>query len=89
MQATISSKGQLVIPEALREQAHLNQGDKMDIGYADGLIVLRKRQPLTPARVRQLLAAGRHLPEATPADDELVAATIREVRAARRRRARA
>jgi AbrB family looped-hinge helix DNA binding protein len=84
MQATISSKGQLVIPEALREQARLQQGDQVDIGYCDGLIVLRKRQPLTPARVRALLGGGRHLPEMTPADSGEVSEMIRAVRRERR-----
>ncbi len=84
MQATISSKGQLVIPEALREQARLEQGDQVDIGYCDGLIVLRKRQPLTAARVRALLAGGRPLPEMTPADAGQVTEAIRAVRRDRR-----
>lgn len=84
MQATISSKGQLVIPEALREQARLKQGDQVDIGYCDGLIVLRKRQPLTAARVRALLAGGRPLPEMTSADAGQVSEAIRAVRRDRR-----
>ncbi len=84
MQATISSKGQLVIPETLREQARLQQGDQVDIGYWEGLIVMRKRQPLTPARVRTLLSGGRHLPEMGEADTEEVATAIREVRRTRR-----
>lgn len=84
MKATISSKGQLVIPETLREQARLKQGDQVDIGYCDGLIVLRKRQPLTPARIRALLASRRPLPESTPEDAELVAEAIRAVRRDRR-----
>ncbi len=84
MKATISSKGQLVIPESLREQARLKQGDQVDIGYCDGLIVLRKRQPLTPARIRALLASRSQLPESTPAEAELVAGTIRAVRRDRR-----
>ena len=84
MQATISSKGQLVIPEALREQARLKQGDQVDIGYCDGLIVLRKRQPLTAARVRALLAGGRQLPEMTSADAGQVSDAIRAVRRDRR-----
>ena len=88
MQATISSKGQLVIPEALREQARLKQGDQVDIGYCDGLIVLRKRQPLTAARVRALIAGGRELPAMTPADagqvEEAIHAVRRDRRAARR-----
>ena len=42
----------MVIPEPVREQARINPGDEMDVGYANGLIVLRKRRPLTPSRVR-------------------------------------
>lgn len=86
MQATISSKGQLVIPEALREQAQLKQGDQVDIGYCDGLIVLRKRQPLTKTRVRALLAGGLRLPEMTLADKAQVSEVIGEIRRDRRRR---
>ncbi|MCC7376521.1 MAG: AbrB/MazE/SpoVT family DNA-binding domain-containing protein [Verrucomicrobiales bacterium] len=88
MQATLSSKGQLVIPEALREQARLKQGDQVDIGYCDGLIVLRKRQPLTSARVRALLSASRRLPEATAEDEGEVTTAIREARRSRRSAAR-
>lgn len=83
MHATISSKGQLVIPEALREQASLKQGDRVDIGYWDGLIILRKRHPLTPARVRALLSGTRQLPEVTPESEEQVALAILETRKAR------
>jgi AbrB family looped-hinge helix DNA binding protein len=85
MIATISSKGQLVIPEALREQARLKQGDTVDIGYADGLIVVRKRRPLTPARVRALLSAGRDHPEMKPADEAQVDRLVHEARATRGR----
>jgi AbrB family looped-hinge helix DNA binding protein len=85
MTATISSKGQLVIPEALREQARLKQGDQVDIGFADGLIVIRKRQPLTPARVRALLSAGRNHPTLTPAGETRLDRQVHEARAARRR----
>jgi AbrB family looped-hinge helix DNA binding protein len=67
MIANVSVKGQLVIPEAIREQARIKAGDKLDVGYANGLIVLRKRREMTPARVRSLLLAGRDLPEMTAA----------------------
>lgn len=69
-----------MIPEAIREQARLKQGDEVDVGYCDGLIVLRKRQPLTPARIRSLLAAGRDLPEMTSGDEISVERAIRRVR---------
>ena len=59
MIAKVSIKGQMVIPEAIREQARIKTGDELDVGYANGLIVLRKRRAMTPARVRSLLLAGR------------------------------
>jgi AbrB family looped-hinge helix DNA binding protein len=80
MIAKVSTKGQMVIPEALREQAHIQAGDEVDIGCANGLIVLRKRRPLTPARVRSLLLAGKDLPAISRDDESAVARAIQRVR---------
>jgi AbrB family looped-hinge helix DNA binding protein len=80
MIANVSVKGQLVIPEAVREQARIKTGDQLDVGYVSGLIVLRKRRALTPARVRSLLLAGRELPEMTPADETAVTRAVQRVR---------
>jgi AbrB family looped-hinge helix DNA binding protein len=76
MVANVSVKGQMVIPEAIREQARIKSGDELDVGYANGLIVLRKRRAMTPAHVRSLLLAGRELPEMTPADETNVARAL-------------
>ncbi len=84
MIANLSVKGQMVIPEAIREQARLKAGDKLDVGYANGLIVLRKRQPLTPARVRSLILSGRGLPKMTSADETAVNEAVRRVRSRRK-----
>jgi AbrB family looped-hinge helix DNA binding protein len=84
MTAKLSVKGQMVIPEAVREQARLRPGDEMDVGYVNGLIVLRKRRPLTPSRVRSLLLAGRELPEMTLADEKTVDRIIGRVRQRRK-----
>jgi AbrB family looped-hinge helix DNA binding protein len=84
MIANLSIKGQMVIPEAIREQARLKTGDKLDVGYANGLIVLRKRQLMTPSRLRALLLAGRELPKLKPADEAAVARVVRRVRGRRR-----
>ena len=46
----------------------------------NGLVVLRKRRPLTPARVRSLLRAGRELPEMSAANEVSVARAVRRVR---------
>lgn len=70
----------MVIPEAVREQARIQPGDEVDVGYANGLVVLRKRRPLTPARVRSLLRAGGELPELSPKDEDTVAEAVQRVR---------
>jgi AbrB family looped-hinge helix DNA binding protein len=80
MIATVSVKGQTVIPEAIREMARIKAGDQLDVGYSGGLIVMRKRQALTPARVRSLLLGGRGLPEMTGQDETAVAAAVQRVR---------
>jgi AbrB family looped-hinge helix DNA binding protein len=84
MVAKISVKGQTVIPEAIREQARLRKGDELDVGYANGLIVMRKRQPLDAARIRKMLLGGSRLPEMTPADETAVARAIQHVRRQRK-----
>jgi len=84
MIANVSVKGQMVIPEAIREQARIKTGDELDVGYANGLIVLRKRRAMTPARVRSLLLAGRDLPEMTPADETTVVRALQQVRSRRK-----
>lgn len=38
---TLSSKGQLVIPKAVRQSAHLAPGDVLSVRYVDGEIRLR------------------------------------------------
>lgn len=84
MIAKVSVKGQTVIPEAIREQARIKAGDQLDVGYANGLIVMRKRKALTPARVRSLILAGRELPEMTSADEAAVTQAIERVRRRRK-----
>ena len=80
MIAKVSVKGQTVIPQAIREMARIKAGDQLDVGYSGGLIVMRKRQPLTPARVRELLLQGRSLPQMTAKDEAAVAAAVQRVR---------
>lgn len=84
MIAKVSVKGQTVIPEAIREQARIKAGDQLDVGYANGLIVMRKRRALTPARVRSLILAGRELPEMTSRDEAAVTRAIERIRTRRK-----
>lgn len=74
----------MVIPEGIRDQARIKSGDELEVGFFNGLIVLRKRRPLTPARVRALLLAGRELPEMTARDEGTVFQAIERVRSRNR-----
>ena len=84
MIAKVSVKGQTVIPEAVREQARIKNGDELEVGYANGLIIMRKRRVLTPARVRSLILAGRELPQMTPAAEAAVTRVVQRTRSRRK-----
>jgi AbrB family looped-hinge helix DNA binding protein len=84
MIAKVSVKGQTVIPEAIRAQARIKAGDQLDVGYANGLIIMRKRRALTPSRVRSLILAGRELPEMTSTDEATVTRAVERVRSRRK-----
>jgi len=80
MLTTVSVKGQTVIPSPIREMARIKTGDQLDVGYSGGLIVMRKRQPLTASRVRALLLRGQNLPAMTAKDEGSVAKAVERVR---------
>lgn len=80
MLTKVSVKGQTVIPAPIREMARIKTGDQLDVGFSGGLIVMRKRQPLTASRVRSLLLAGRDLPPMSATEEENVAKAIERVR---------
>lgn len=80
MLTKVSSKGQTVIPAAIRELAQVGAGDELEVGYFGGMIFMRKREPLTAGRVRSLLLAGRRLPEMQPADELAVETALGRVR---------
>jgi AbrB family looped-hinge helix DNA binding protein len=80
MLTKLSSKGQTVIPAAIRELARLETGDELEVGYMEGMVILRKRIPLSPKRVRDLLRRGRNLPELSESDESAVTDAISRVR---------
>ena len=84
MNAMLSADGQIMIPKELRESAHLQPGDKLDVQLYKGTLVLRKHQPLAPEQAAALLERSRSQPAPTPEDDAAVAQAISEVRARRR-----
>lgn len=80
MLTKLSTKGQMVLPKAIREMARIEAGDELEVGYSGGMIVLRKPEPLDTARVRQLLKEGRKLPWMTTDDEAAVADAIGRIR---------
>jgi AbrB family looped-hinge helix DNA binding protein len=80
MLTKLSTKGQMVLPKAIREMARLEAGDELEVGYSGGMIVLRKPDPLDTARVRHLLKEGRKLPDMTAADEAAVSDAIVRIR---------
>jgi len=80
MLTKLSTKGQMVLPKAIRAMARIEAGDELEVGYSGGLIVLRKPEPLDSLRVRHFLKEGRKLPEMTSADEAAVADVIGRIR---------
>jgi AbrB family looped-hinge helix DNA binding protein len=80
MLTTMSVKGQTVIPGPIREMARIKTGDQLDVGYSGGLIVMRKRQPLSASRIRALLLGGRNLPAMNAKAEGSVAKAVNRVR---------
>lgn len=53
---TLSSKGQLVIPRALREHAQLEPGSRLSVRYVDGEIRLRPLAQPAPTATQDQVA---------------------------------
>ncbi len=51
---TLSSKGQLVIPKAVRSSAHLSPGDVFSVRYVDGEIRLKLVTGVVPTSLAEV-----------------------------------
>ena len=51
---TLSSKGQLVIPKAVRHSAHLSPGDVLSVRYVDGEIRLKPVTGVIPTSLAEV-----------------------------------
>ncbi len=83
MNAVLTEDGKIAIPAQLREDAQLKPGDKLDVHFYKGTLVLRKHQPLTAEQCAALLEQSLSQPRPTPQDDLAVDQAIKEVRAKR------
>jgi AbrB family looped-hinge helix DNA binding protein len=81
-QTTLSSKGQLVIPKALRDQANWSVGDQLQVVYANDEIRLRRIEPLSKVTSLDAVAGRLHRPGQTSlSDEEIKSRTLARLRA--------
>lgn len=84
MNAILTADGKIALPEELRHDAHLSPGDKLEVQFYKGTIVLRKHEPLSPEQCRTLLEQSRSQTKPQDSDALVVDEVIREVRSNRR-----
>ena len=63
LSTTVSSKGQVVIPKAMRERLGLKPGDVLDVEEIDGALVLRLRRETLAEQKLRLFGPPVHLEE--------------------------
>lgn len=73
---TLSSKGQLVIPKAVREHARLGPGSQLSVRYVDGEIRLTPLAP-SPSVTLDEVAGCLARPGRQPLDEAQTRAAIR------------
>ncbi len=66
---TVSTKGQIVLPKAIREHAGLKPGDKLTIEAGEGQVTLRAPLMVKPTTVDEVAGMFRHLGCAVDVDD--------------------
>lgn len=77
---TLSSRGQVVIPQGLRETLALKEGAKFAVYGNANTIILKRLSPPSPAELRALLAKTRLMARKAGIKRSDVAKTIKEVR---------
>ena len=77
---TVSSKGQIVIPRALREKYRLTSGTRLEIGESDGSLVLAPVRQLRTTRRQAGWRALRGSAKGTTALKEHLAEHRREAK---------
>jgi AbrB family looped-hinge helix DNA binding protein len=72
----ITSKGQVTIPQEIREKAGLLPGTEVEFVFDGGTVSIRKPQaPLRPGRGAQIVARLRSGPRPSMSTDEIMALT--------------
>lgn len=81
---TLSTKGQLVLPNALRKNMSLSAGDKLVVYWADGAIVLKKLELPSEGDFEKEIDETVRFAKETGIKEQDIADTIKEYRAGKR-----
>lgn len=83
----MTSKGQVVIPEEIREYMHLASGVKFIVMATDDSIVFKKINPISTQDLKSLLKISRQLAKEYDIQESEIAEAVKKVRAAKRKKA--
>jgi AbrB family looped-hinge helix DNA binding protein len=76
----MTSKGQVVIPEEIREHMHLSSGTKFIVMATDDSIIFKKINPLPQQEIQHLLTASQKIAKTYGLKQSDIAESIKEVR---------
>jgi AbrB family looped-hinge helix DNA binding protein len=79
--ATLSSKGQLVIPRKIRESANVTTGDAFRVHYTDGEIRLQPVPKTTPASIDEVAGCLAHASKKIASDASVHKAILARLKA--------
>ena len=77
----LSSKGQVVLPQALREQMHLEEGARFMVMGTNDTIILKRLETPSPLQLKQLLKASRIYAKKAGLKQSDIKAVIKKIRA--------
>ena len=83
---TLSTKGQLVLPYALRKSMSLSSGDKLVAYWSNGAIVLKKLELPSASDFEKEIDETVRVAQAAGIREQDIADTIKEYRAEKRTR---
>ena len=76
----LSSKGQIVLPQALREQMRLVEGARFIVMGTSDTIILKKLETPTPGELKQLLKASRGYANKANLNNQDIKAALKKAR---------
>lgn len=81
----MSSKGQVVIPEEIREYLELENGSKFIVMAAEDCIIMKKINPIPKSELKDLLKKSKQVAKANNLKHSDVTDAIKTVRAKKRK----